>query len=64
MAYAVISGGKGVCVMYQALWSVLPGSVATKIVIVVCAVIAIVALLFTVVFPAVAPYIPGSEATV
>lgn len=50
--------------MYQALWSVLPGSVATKIVIVMCAVIAIVALLFTVVFPAVAPYIPGSEATV
>ena len=50
--------------MYGAIWRVLPGPLLVRILLALILVGAVVAVLFTWVFPAVAPYIPINEQTV
>lgn len=50
--------------MYGALWRVLPGPWPLRVVIVALLVLAFVAVCFTWVFPAVAPYVPFNDQTV
>ncbi len=49
---------------YGLLWRLLPGPWAVKLVEALLLVVAVVAVLFTWVFPAVAPYLPFNETTV
>lgn len=49
--------------MYRDIWNFLPGAWWVKVVIFAVAIIATVVLLLEVVFPALAPHMPGSEAT-
>ena len=50
--------------MYAALWRVLPGSTALKILQCLVLALAIVAVLFLWVFPGIAPLMPFNETTV
>ncbi len=50
--------------MYAALWRALPGSTALKVLQAVVLALAVVAVLFLWVFPAVAPHMPFNETTV
>lgn len=50
--------------MYQTIWNHLPGSTAVKAVIFLVAILAVVWLLLEVVFPGIAPHLPGADATV
>ncbi len=50
--------------MYGWLWRALPGPVAVRLLLLVVAGAALVALLFGVVFPAVAPLVPVNDGTV
>lgn len=49
---------------YGLIWRLLPGPTALKVVEAVVLAFAVVAVLFTWVFPAVAPYLPFNETTV
>ena len=50
--------------MYRDIWNFLPGSWWVKVVVFSVVIIATVVLLLEVVFPALAPHMPGSEATI
>jgi hypothetical protein len=50
--------------MYAALWRVLPGPTAVKVIEVIVLAAAVVAALFTWVFPAIAPLMPFNSTTV
>ena len=50
--------------MYRDIWNFLPGAWWVKVVIFSVTIIATVVLLLEVVFPALAPHMPGSEATI
>lgn len=50
--------------MYAALWRALPGPVALRVVLALLLVLAVVAVCFTWVFPAVAPSLPFNDTTV
>lgn len=49
---------------YGFIWRILPGPTAVKVVEAVILVLAVVAVLFTWVFPLLAPYMPFNETTV
>jgi len=49
--------------MYRDIWNFLPGAWWVKVVVFAVAIIATVVLLLEVVVPALAPHMPGSEAT-
>lgn len=49
---------------YGWLWRSLPGPITVKILLVAVVVLAVVAVLFTEVFPAIAPLVPFNENTV
>lgn len=50
--------------MYSALWRVLPGPLAVRVVLSLLLLLAVVAVCFVWVFPAVAPLVPFNETTV
>ncbi|UER55545.1 hypothetical protein HJG43_14480 [Kineosporiaceae bacterium SCSIO 59966] len=50
--------------MYGWIWRSLPGPVAVKVLLALVLVVAVVAVLFVWVFPAVAPYLPFNDNTV
>lgn len=50
--------------MYGWIWRSLPGPVAVKVLLALLLVVAVVAVLFVWVFPAVAPYLPFNDGTV
>ncbi len=50
--------------MYAWLWRILPGPMWLKIVLCLLLVVAVVAVCFTWVFPAVAPHLPFNDGTV
>jgi hypothetical protein len=50
--------------MYVWIWRKLPGPVAARLVVALLLVVAVVAILFLVVFPWVGPKLPGSHVTV
>lgn len=49
--------------MYAALWRILPGPTAVKVVLAVVLLLAVVAVLFLVVFPEVEPLLPFDQIT-
>lgn len=50
--------------MYAALWRALPGPTALRLVLALVLLLAVVAVCFVWVFPAVAPYVPFNDTTV
>lgn len=50
--------------MYAAIWRALPGPLLVRVLLALIIVAAVVAVLFTLVFPAIEPYIPINEQTV
>lgn len=50
--------------MYGALWRALPGPTAVRLVLAALLTLAVVAVCFVWVFPAVAPYVPFNDTTV
>ncbi|MFC5998851.1 hypothetical protein ACFP6A_08980 [Quadrisphaera sp. GCM10027208] len=50
--------------MYGWIWRSLPGPVAVKVLLALVLVVAVVAVLFVWVFPAIAPYLPFNDNTV
>jgi len=50
--------------IYGLIWRILPGSTALKVIEALILVLAVVAVLFTWVFPLIAPYMPFNENTV
>ncbi|UFU03101.1 hypothetical protein LQF12_00360 [Ruania suaedae] len=50
--------------MYAAIWRILPGPAAVKALLSLILLAAVVAVLFTWVFPAIAPYMPFNDQTV
>ena len=50
--------------MYGALWRVLPGPLALRVLLALLLALAVVAVCFVWVFPTVAPYLPFNETTV
>ena len=50
--------------MYALLWRVLPGPTAVKVMVLIVLAVVVVAVLFTWVFPAVAPLVPFNSTTV
>ena len=50
--------------MYGLLWRSLPGPVWLRVVLLAVLVVAVVAVLFTWVFPAIAPFMPFNDITV
>lgn len=50
--------------MYAAIWRALPGPLLVRVLLALIIVAAVVAVLFTWVFPAIEPYIPINEQTV
>ena len=50
--------------MYAWLWRVLPGPAWVRVLLVLVLAVAVVAVCFTWVFPAIAPYMPFNEITV
>ena len=50
--------------LYGLIWRLLPGPVAVKAVLAALLVVAVVAVLFTWVFPALEPWMPGNDITV
>lgn len=50
--------------MYGWIWRALPGPVLVRVILAIALVLAVVAVLFLWVFPAVAPYMPFNDQTV
>lgn len=50
--------------LYGLIWRLLPGPVPVKVVLAAVLVVAVVAVLFSWVFPAMEPWMPGSDITV
>lgn len=50
--------------MYAALWRVMPGPVALRVLLLVLLAVAVVGVCFQWVFPAIAPYVPFNDQTV